>query len=81
MYDTQGKRRNLRFVHSYLKECYTVVVSVIVGTDYNPKMGVAVGKSTGLPLIIPGRLRTRMRSDRQIYIAVMTMLGLHRIVP
>jgi len=81
MYITQGKRRNLKQVYLYLKECYTICVSVIVGSSYSPKLGVAVGKVSGLPLIIPGRLRKRMTSERKLYIAVMTLLGIHRIVP
>lgn len=81
MYTTQGGRKNLRFVFTYLKECYTMVISAKVGTAYTPKLGVKVGKSTGLPLIIPGGLRKRLLSDRRLYIAVSTLLGIHRIVP
>jgi hypothetical protein len=44
-------------------------------------MGVRVGKVSGLPLIIPGRLRLAMMSERKVYIAVMTLLGIHRIIP
>jgi hypothetical protein len=81
MYLLQGKRRNLKQVYLYLKECYTICVSVKVGNQYVPNVGVRVGKVSGLPLIIPGRLRLAMMSDRRMYIAVMTLLGVHRIVP
>lgn len=81
MYHSQGKRKNLRFVHSYLKECYTISLAAMVGSSYSPKMGVAVGKVTGFPLLIPGRLRKRMLTERRIYVAVMTLLGIHRIIP
>ena len=81
MYISQGKRRNFRFVYSYLKEAYTICVSVKVSSTYTPKIGVAVGRSTGFPLIIPGRIRERMLSDRRLYIAVMTLLGIHRVIP
>jgi len=81
MYILQGKRRNLKQVYLYLKECYTICVSVKVGSHYDPKMGVRVGKFSGLPLIIPGRLRSAMMSDRRMYVAVMTLLGIHRIIP
>jgi hypothetical protein len=80
-YITQGKRKNLRQVYSYLKEVYTICVSVKVGSHYDPKMRVAVGKVSGIPLIIPGRLRKRMMSERSLYIAIMTLLGIHRIIP
>lgn len=80
-YSIQGKRRNLKQVYSYLKECYTICVSVKVGSHYDPKMRVKVGKVSGIPLIIPGRLRKRMMSERNLYIAVMTLLGIHRIIP
>jgi len=81
MYILQGKRRNLKQVYLYLKECYTICVSVKVGSHYDPKMGVRVGRVSGLPLIIPGRLRLAMMSDRRMYVAVMTLLGIHRIIP
>lgn len=81
MYTSQGRRRNLRFVYSYLKECYTICTAVRVSSAYTPKMGVRVGKTSGLPLLIPGRLRKVMLSDRRLYITTMTMLGIHRIIP
>jgi hypothetical protein len=81
MYITQGKRRNLKQVYHYLKECYTICVSVKVGYPYEPKVGVSRGKGSGLPLLIPRRLHGEMMSDRRMYIAVMTLLGIHRIIP
>ena len=81
MYLIQGRRGNLRFVYSYLKECYTICVSKKVLSPYSPKLGVAVGTLTGIPLIIPGRIRERMLSDRRLYITTMTILGIHRIIP
>lgn len=81
MYISQGRRRNLRFVYSYLKEAYTICVSIKTQSPYTPKMGVRVGTQTGIPLIVPGRIRERMMSDRRLYITVMTMLGIHRIIP
>lgn len=80
-YISQGKRRNLKQVFSYLKEVYTICVSVKVGNHYDPKMRVKVGKVSGIPLIIPGRLRKRMMSERKLYIAIMTLLGIHRVIP
>jgi len=81
MYLTQGRRRNFRFVYSYLKEAYTICVSKKVSSPYTPKLGVAVGSRSGIPLIIPGRIRERMLSDRRLYITVLTILGIHRIIP
>lgn len=81
MYLLQGKRRNLKQVYLYLKECYTICVSVKVGSQYEPKVGVRVGKGSGLPLLIPRRLHKLMMAERRMYIAVMTLLGVHRIIP
>jgi hypothetical protein len=81
MYTNQGCRRNLKQVFQYLKECYTICVSIKVGSPYQPKVMVAVGKLSGLPLIIPGRIRNRMLTDRRLYIATMTLLGIHRVIP
>lgn len=81
MYIQQGRRRNFRFVYSYLKECYTISTSRKVLSPYTPKMGVKVGSTTGIPTIIPGRIRQRMLSDRRLYITTMTILGIHRIIP
>lgn len=78
---SQGqKMRNYRFVFEYLKEAYTISLSKRTGTTYTPKIRVKVGK-LGLPLIIPGKLRHLMMESRLVYIAVMTILCLHRIVP
>lgn len=81
MYLREGKRKNLKFVYLYLKECYTICVSVRVRTPYQPKIKVGIGKISGFPKIIPGRLSLLMPSDRKVYIAVMTLLGIHRIIP
>jgi len=81
MYLLQGKRKNLKQVYLYLKECYTICVSVKVGSQYEPKVGVRVGKGSGLPLLIPRRLHKMMMAERRMYIAVMTLLGVHRILP
>lgn len=72
--------RNYRFVYEYLKEAYTISISVRTGTAYTPKIRVKVGK-LGFPLLIPGKLRQLMMENRIVYIAVMTILSLHRIVP
>jgi hypothetical protein len=78
---SQGqKMRNYRFVFEYLKEAYTISLSKRTGTTYTPKIRVKVGK-LGFPLIIPGKLRQLMMESRLVYIAVMTILCLHRIVP
>lgn len=78
---SQGiKMRNYRFVFEYLKEAYTISLSKRTGTTYTPKIRVKVGK-LGFPLIIPGKLRQLMMENRLVYIAVMTILCLHRIVP
>lgn len=83
MYISQGKgRRNMRFVYSYLKECYTITLTVVAGhREYEPKMGVKVGKS-GLPLILPLDIRRLILSGSRRHItATLTILALHRIVP
>jgi hypothetical protein len=81
MYIIQGRRRNLRFVFSYLKEVYTICTSKKVQSPYTPKQGVRVGTLSGIPLIIPGRIRKSMMTDRRLYITTMTILGIHRIIP
>jgi hypothetical protein len=81
MYILQGKRKNLKQVFLYLKECYTICVSVKVGSHYDPKVGVRCGKGSGLPLLIPRRLHKLMMTERKVYIAVMTLLGIHRVIP
>jgi hypothetical protein len=81
MYIVQGRRRNLRFVFSYLKEVYTICTSIKVQSPYVPKLGVRVGTHSRIPLIIPGRIRKSMMTDRRLYITTMTMLGIHRIIP
>jgi hypothetical protein len=82
MYKSQGlHRRNFRFVHTYLKEAYTVALANLSGTKYQPKILVAIGKG-GLPLIIPGRLRAAMLSgDRLAYTLTLTILAIHRLIP
>jgi hypothetical protein len=81
MYIIQGRRRNLRFVFSYLKEVYTICTSIKVQSPYIPKLGVRVGVHSRIPLIIPGRIRKNMLTDRRLYITTMTILGIHRIIP
>lgn len=82
MYIQQGLgRRNLRFVYTYLKECYTVTLSSISGNCYSPSIRVRLGKA-GLPLIIPSPLRILvLKKDRRACVSVLTLLAIHRILP
>lgn len=82
IYLSQGKeRRNMRFVYTYLKEAYTVTLGVITSNPYVPKIGVKVGKS-GLPLLLPLNCRIWiLQGSRPHTTAILTILGIHRIVP
>jgi hypothetical protein len=74
------RRRNNRFVFTYLKECYTLLVSVIYSkTNYVPKVRISVDKS-GLPRIIPAPLRQLARKNQNVLFGIFSILGLHRII-
>lgn len=79
LYATQGSRRNLRFVHTYLKEVYTVLLFRMAGSDYKPKVWIASNPS-GIPKIIPAELRVKILNDRRVFIGCLTLLGVHRVI-
>jgi hypothetical protein len=74
------RRQNNRFVYTYLKECYTLTVSVLYSrSQYVPKVRISVD-SSGLPRIIPVPLRRLIRSNKNVLLGVLSVLGLHRII-
>lgn len=81
MYSSQIKRRNLKFVFIYLKECYTITQFARSGnTGYISKCRVKVDDK-GYPKIIPVILRNQLHGSKSLYISVLTILGLHRVIP
>jgi hypothetical protein len=73
-----AKRDNNRFTFTYLKECYTVLISRFSDVKYIPKCRVSVDLN-GLPRIIPVNLRKKL-DDRRIYVFVATILCIHRVI-
>jgi hypothetical protein len=74
------QRKNNRFVYTYLKECYTVLVSSLYSdSKYSPKVRVSLDKS-GLPRIIPAPLRELIKGHKTVLLGVFSVLGLHRII-
>jgi hypothetical protein len=80
LYDNQIKRRNLRFVFLYLKECYTLSYSSLTNNTYEPKVRISVD-SKGIPKIIPSSIRSLMMDDRKLLVGVQTILAVHRAIP
>lgn len=80
LYTNQIKRRNLRFVFLYLKECYTLTYSSITSTKYEPKVRISTDVY-GIPKIIPHSLRSLIRDDRKLLVGVQTILAIHRAIP
>jgi hypothetical protein len=66
MYSNQSKRRNLRQVFVYLKECYTVMNAALVGQKYEPKIRISVDRR-GIPKIIPPKLRDWLMDDTALF--------------
>jgi hypothetical protein len=80
LYLNQVKRQNLRFVFTYLKESYTILQFKRAGMKYEPKVRVSIDKS-GFPKIIPFKIRDLLVSDRNLFVSVATLLGVHRVIP
>jgi hypothetical protein len=78
LYNSQVKRKNLRFVFTYLKEVFLVYQFNFLGHQYTPKVRVAVD-SKGYPKIIP--MIIRHSNENRVYSAVLTILGVHRVIP
>lgn len=79
LYDNQRKRKNLRQVFTYLKECLTILNSKLVNTTYEPKVRVKVDKH-GIPKIIPPAIRRIVLGDRKIFVVTATLLAIHRLL-
>lgn len=74
------KRANNRFVHTYLKECYTLTLSVLYSESlYVLKCRISVDKM-GYPKIIPYTLRVLMQNNKNVLFGVLSVLGLHRVI-
>jgi hypothetical protein len=54
-------------------------MALVSNKDYSPKMRVSLD-SNGLPKIIPPKLRAEMLQSRWLFVAVITILGIHRLV-
>jgi len=54
-------------------------MALVSNTDFSPKMRVSLD-SNGLPKIIPPKLRAEMLQSRWLFVAVITILGIHRLV-
>jgi hypothetical protein len=78
-YNNQGKRKNLRQVFLYLKECLVLLNSALVDSKYEPKIRISVDKR-GIPKIIPPAIRRIVLTDRVIFVATATLLALHRLL-
>lgn len=76
---SQRKRKNLRQVFTYLKECLTVLNAKLVGSAYEPKIRIAVDKN-GIPKIIPPALRRIVLSDRKMFVVTASLLAIHRLL-
>jgi hypothetical protein len=80
LYTDQVSRQNLRLVFTYLKECYTILQFKRAGMKYEPKVRVSVDKF-GFPKIIPHNIRDLLISNRNLFVSVSTLLGVHRVIP
>jgi len=80
LYTTQKARKNLRQVFTYLKECYTMTYNAWTGGQYVPKVRIRCDKQ-GYPKIIPALLRKDFLTERRLFVAVTTLLGIHRLIP
>jgi hypothetical protein len=81
MYLSQVKRRNLKFVHLYLKDVYTVTLFRIAGKPYtDTKFRVGLSKD-GFPSMVPWELRSKILTSRLTAVTVLTILAIYRIVP
>jgi len=56
------KRNGALFTVRYLKECVRLVQAFVAGTPEYSSMDIPVSITAGLPSIIPGDLRLRMKS-------------------
>lgn len=79
MYRTQSKRSNIRQVFTYLKEVYTLNNSLLSKGNYIPKCRISVDKM-GRPRLLPIYIRDVYLDNRVVYVAVQTVLGVHRLL-
>ncbi|UBZ25884.1 RNA-dependent RNA polymerase [Fusarium mangiferae mitovirus 5] len=79
MYRDQSKRNNIRFVFTYLKEIYTLNNSLLSRGSYIPKCRISLDKS-GRPRLIPIYIRDIYLDNRSVFVAVQTILGVHRLL-
>lgn len=79
LFDNQRKRKNLRQVFTYLKECLTVLNARLVNSPYEPKIRIKVDKH-GIPKIIPPAIRRIVLTDRKIFVVTATLLAIHRLL-
>jgi GR25 family glycosyltransferase involved in LPS biosynthesis len=79
MYRNQSSRSNIRFVFTYLKEIYTLNNSLLSGGNYIPKCRISIDKQ-GRPRLIPIYIREIYLSNRSVFVAVQTILGVHRLM-
>lgn len=80
LFQKQVSRKNSRFVFTYLKDCYTILVSSLYSeSHYVPKTRVSLDKR-GFPRIIPKPLRDLMVEHKNVLLGVFTLLGLHRVI-
>jgi hypothetical protein len=74
--DTNGRK----FAVTYLKECVRLVQKFISGSPEFLSQGIPVDLAGGLPRIIPGPLRSRMRRwDPGAYRVSLTLLSAFRV--
>lgn len=79
MYRDQSKRSNIRQVFTYLKEIYTLNNSLLSNGTYTPKCRISVDKR-GRPRLIPIYIRDIYLENRIVFVAVQTVLGVHRLL-
>jgi hypothetical protein len=75
----QRKRKNLRQVFTYLKECLVLINSKLVNSEYEPKIRISVDKH-GIPKLLPPAIRRILLSDRKMFVVTATLLGVHRLL-
>ena len=78
-YDNQRKRKNLRQVFTYLKECLVIINSKLVNSEYEPKVRISVDKH-GIPKLIPPAIRRILLSDRKLFVTTASLLAVHRLL-
>jgi len=75
------KKSGPTFVVKYLKEATRITQKFIAGQPQSVSLGISVSIVNGLPKLVPGKLRSLIRSNDPLTIrAVLTVLTLYKIL-